>query len=116
MLKGRKVVAYPDVDGFQEWTEKLAKYTNPDSVTPGSAGGLQITVSTVLQENATPEDLDNHIDIADWLIRLKTHPVDASGKRHSVAFLRAMQYIDPEYYDNVEAFIEEFELSFVKGG
>ena len=105
VLKGRKVVAYPDVDGFQEWTEKLAKYED-----------LHISVSPILQQEATPEDLENHIDIADWLIRLKTHPVDASGKRHSVAFLRAMQYIDPEYHDNVEAFIEEFELCFVRGG
>ena len=99
VLKGRKVVAYPDVDGFQEWTEKLARYEE-----------LHITVSPILQQEATPEDLDNHIDIADWLIRLKTHPVDASGKRHSVAFLRAMQYITPEYHANLEAFIKEFEL------
>ncbi len=106
VLKGRKVVAFPDVDGFQEWTDKLARYTNPNSATPGLTGGLQITVSTILQQEATPEDLENHIDIADWLIRLKTHPVDALGKRHSVAFLRAMPYIDPEYHDNVEAFIE----------
>ena len=145
VLKGRKVVAFPDVDGFQEWTEKLAKYTNPDSVTPGSAGGLQITVSTVLQENATPEDLDNHIDIADWLIRLKygsichferspqggveksqrecaaqraqsqgtSHPERSRGISHrAAAFLKAMQYIAPEYHDNVEAFIEEFDLCF----
>ena len=104
VLKGRKVVAYPDVDGFQEWTEKLARYEE-----------LHITVSPILQQEATPEDLENHIDIADWLIRLKTHPVDASGKRHSVAFLKAMQYIVPEYYDNVEAFIEEFELCYIKG-
>ena len=103
VLKGRKVVAYPDVDGFQEWTEKLAKYED-----------FHISVSPILQQEATPEDLDNHIDIADWLIRLKTHPVDASGKRHSVAFLRAMEYIDPEYHDNVEAFIEEFDLCFVR--
>lgn len=99
VLKGRKVVAFPDVDGFQEWTEKLAKYED-----------LHISVSPILQQEATPEDLENHIDIADWLIRLKTHPVDASGKRHSVAFLRAMQYIAPEFHNNVEAFIEEFEL------
>ena len=37
-------------------------------------------------------------------------------KRHSVAFLRAMEYIDPVYHDTVEAFIEEFELSFVREG
>ena len=32
---------------------------------------LDITVSPILQQNATPEDLANHIDIADWLIRTR---------------------------------------------
>ena len=116
VLKGRKVVAFPDVDGFQEWTEKLAKYPE-----------LGIKVSTILQQNATPEDQKNHIDIADWLIRLRhgrpdrpsgvCHPERSRGiSSHSTAFLKAMQYIDPEYHDNVEAFIEEFELSFARGG
>ena len=125
VLKGRKVVAFPDVDGFQEWTDKLARYTNPNSATPGLTGGLQITVSTILQQNVTPEDLENHIDIADWLIRLRhgrpdrpsrvCHPERSRGiSSHSTAFLKAMQYIAPEYYDNVEAFIEAFELCFVK--
>lgn len=58
VLKGRKVIASPDVDGFQEWTDKLAKF--PD---------LGITVSPLLQQAAMPEDLAAHIDIADWLIR-----------------------------------------------
>ena len=147
MLKGRKVVAFPDVDGFQEWIDKLARYTNPNSATPGLTGGLQTTVSTILQQNATPEDQENHIDIADWLIRLKyggmchferspqgefekpqrecvaqraqsqgvCHPERSRGiSSHSTAFLKAMQYIAPEYYDSVEAFIEEFGLCFVK--
>ena len=30
---------------------------------------LNISVSNLLQSNATPEDMENHIDIADWLIR-----------------------------------------------
>ncbi len=63
VLFGRDVVAFPDVDGYNEWCEKVKDF--PD---------LKISVSNLLQSNATPEDIENHIDIADWLIRWKLHP------------------------------------------
>ena len=58
VLKGRKVVAFPDVDGYLEWKEKLSRVR-----------GLDITVSDVLEKEATFEDRANHVDIADLLIR-----------------------------------------------
>jgi hypothetical protein len=58
VLRGRKVVAFPDVDGYLEWKEKLSQVR-----------GLDIVVSDVLEENATFEDRANHVDIADLLIR-----------------------------------------------
>jgi hypothetical protein len=58
VLRGRKVVAFPDVDGFSEWKEKLSQVR-----------GLDITVSDVLEKEATFEDRANHVDIADLLIR-----------------------------------------------
>ena len=39
VLKGRRVIAFPDVDGYQEWKEKLSKIE-----------GLTITVSDVLEK------------------------------------------------------------------
>ncbi|MDD4033219.1 MAG: hypothetical protein PHS48_08260, partial [Bacteroidales bacterium] len=58
VLKGRRVVAFPDVDGFSEWKEKLSQVR-----------GLDIVVSDVLEKNATVEDREKHVDIADLLIR-----------------------------------------------
>jgi hypothetical protein len=58
VLRGRKVVAFPDVDGYLEWKEKLSRVR-----------GLDIVVSDVLEKNATFEDRANHVDIADLLIR-----------------------------------------------
>ncbi|MDD4033580.1 MAG: DUF6371 domain-containing protein, partial [Bacteroidales bacterium] len=58
VLRGRKVVAFPDVDGYLEWKEKLSQVR-----------GLDITVSDVLEKEATFEDRANHVDIADLLIR-----------------------------------------------
>lgn len=101
VLKGRKIIAFPDIDGFQEWTEKLAKY--PD---------LGITVSPILQQNATAEDLENHIDIADWLIRYRHSRPDRESPRHCVDFLKAARYISPEYYDELEALIQDLDLVF----
>jgi len=58
VLRGRKVVAFPDVDGYAEWKEKLSKVP-----------GLDITVSDVLEKEASFEDRARHVDIADLLIR-----------------------------------------------
>ncbi|MDD3946132.1 MAG: DUF6371 domain-containing protein, partial [Bacteroidales bacterium] len=58
VLRNRKVVAFPDVDGYLEWKEKLSQVR-----------GLDIAVSDVLEKNATFEDRANHVDIADLLIR-----------------------------------------------
>ena len=101
MLQGRKIIAFPDIDGFKEWNEKLAKYPQ-----------LGITVSPILQQNATAEDLEAHIDIADWLIRYKLRPPGEPVKKHCVDFLKAARYISPEYHEELEALIEEFDLEF----
>jgi hypothetical protein len=42
VLKGSKIVAFPAVDEYQEWMEKLSQVS-----------GLDITVSDVLEKNAT---------------------------------------------------------------
>lgn len=102
VLKGRKVIAFPDVDGFQEWTDKLAKY--PD---------LDITVSPLLQQTATPEDLAAHIDIAEWLIRCHNVMPGSDRASHSRAFLLAARYLSPENYDAVEALIDDLGLEFL---
>ena len=112
VLQGRKIIAFPDIDGFKEWTEKLAKYPQ-----------LGVTVSPILQQNATAEDLEAHIDIADWLIRYR-HPshchserspqggVEESQRRHRIDFLKAARYISPEYHEELEALIEDLDLEF----
>ncbi len=102
VLKGRKVIAFPDVDGFQEWTDKLAKLSD-----------LDITVSPLLQQAATPEDLAAHIDIADWLIRCHNVMPGPDRASHSRAFLLAARYLSPENYDAVEALIDDLGMEFL---
>ena len=113
VLAHRKVVAFPDVDGYQEWTEKLAKYNDLSSVTPGLTRGLDITVSPLLQQSATPEDIEAHIDIADWLIRTRCKPVAEPAKEPSITFLKTARYIDPAYHAELEALITDFKLELI---
>lgn len=59
VLSGRRVVAFPDVDGFDYWKEKAVEL---------SRFGIDISVSDILESNATPEERERKIDIADWML------------------------------------------------
>lgn len=59
ILKGRTVIMFPDVDGFEYWTSKAKEVEGI---------GCKVIVSDLLEKNATEEDRENKIDIADWLI------------------------------------------------
>lgn len=61
-LKGRKVVLYPDLNAFNEWSEK-AKEIN------ASLPGTRFIVSDILERNASETDKNKGLDLADYLIR-----------------------------------------------
>ena len=63
VLAGRDIIAFPDVDGYDTWTEKVAFLPH-----------LGINVSNLLQKNATDEEREQHIDIADWLMKWNLEP------------------------------------------
>jgi len=60
VLRGRTVIMFPDVDGFEYWSKKAKEV---------EAIGCKVVVSDLLEKNATDEDRANKIDLADWLIR-----------------------------------------------
>lgn len=57
VLKGRKVTAFPDIDGYDEWRKKAKNYPM-----------LDITISDILERNATPDQRERQVDIADLLL------------------------------------------------
>jgi hypothetical protein len=79
VLKGRKVVAFPDVDGYREWKEKLSQVR-----------GLDITVSDVLEKEASFKDRAQHVDIADLLIR--------QHRKEHMAITPVEKYEDPRLH------------------
>jgi len=59
VLRGRKVVAFPDVDGYEEWQNRVKDL---------SLAGIDIVVSDYLQQAATDEQRAKKIDIADLIL------------------------------------------------
>nr|WP_315346882.1 DUF6371 domain-containing protein [Hoylesella enoeca] len=59
VLRGRKVIAFPDVDGYEEWQNRSKDL---------SLMGIDIVVSDYLQQVATDEQRAKKIDIADLIL------------------------------------------------
>ena len=102
VLKGRKVVAFPDIDGYDEWQRKLAEYPQ-----------LSVTISPILQQNATQEDRDAHIDIADWLIRYMFDSAPEDAWKRNAEFLKAVEFISDDKQEEVGKLIQELGLVFM---
>lgn len=101
VLKGREIIAFPDVDGFDTWTEKAKALPE-----------LNIKVSNLLQKEATDEEKEQHIDIADWLIRWKLDPKPKDQAKLNRSFQRSAKYFAPEHQANVLKIIEDLDLDF----
>lgn len=99
VLYGRDIVAFPDVDGYETWVQKAA-------VLPC----LGIKVSDILQKNATEEEREQHIDIADWLIKWKLEPRPEDEVKMNRTFHKVAKYFSPEYHGEILGLIEDFGL------
>ena len=110
-LYGRRVIAYPDVDAFADWSAKLKERP-----------WLSILVSDYLETTATEEERNSGADIADRLIawsriedlppdNTPIHPIQAiQAATESFAFRTASQYVSPEYHDELRALIDDLSL------
>ena len=96
VLSGRKVVAYPDVDAYGLWCERLSVYSN-------------IKVSDYLQHIAGDNPSFSHMDLADLILESRLHP-DTS---QNPTFQQIKRYISPEYHSETEALIEDLGLEFL---
>ena len=109
VLKGRKIVAFPDVDGYQEWKEKLSQVR-----------GLDIMISDVLEINATEKDRINQVDIADLLIRhhrkehLLISPVEErrDPMKHPT-FLKVKELVNVGNMEELALLIDDLDLELV---
>ena len=61
-LKGRKVVLYPDLKAFDEWSAKAEDFTK-------HLPGTRFVVSDLLEKNATEAERTGGLDLADYITR-----------------------------------------------
>lgn len=102
ILEGRKVVAFPDADGFSVWEEKVKERP-----------WLSIVVSDYLARNATPEQRDAGIDVADILIDWKLGRPPHGAEALNPVFEEVRKLIPSEYWEEAKALIEDFDLELV---
>lgn len=102
VLKGRTVIMFPDVDGFEYWSNKAKEVETI---------GCKVVVSDLLEKNATDEDRENKIDLADWLIRTLSTDVKEVRKELSEAekTLQIMTGANPA----LQMLIDTFNLELV---
>ena len=101
VLAGRKTIAFPDIDGYEEWKKKL------------SAAEIDITVSDILQRYATEEQRKVHIDIADLLIQWKQNGELIPGTSRKLQISERTdwnKWFPAEYHSEIQALIEDFDL------
>ena len=111
VLKGRTVTAFPDIDGYDYWRTKLAEVKDID-----------IRISNLLEERATPQQREAHIDIADLLISElasghcptpRTPAVPHKGYVHPLdnpAFRQIIEYLSPASFGPVAMLMDELDL------
>ena len=107
VLRGRTIIAFPDIDGYDKWKEKAAERPH-----------LNIRVSDYLLHHATEEDKAMGADIADILIRWKRQVAPEAAIRPAnlpePPLLRELRkYISPEYLPAVMALAEDLDLQLV---
>jgi len=63
VLAGRKVVLYPDLGAYDAWKGK--------GLLMAAVAGCRVSVSNILEKNATMEEKEQGLDLADFLLKQK---------------------------------------------
>ena len=110
VLEGKKLLIFPDVDAFDYWKEKFKGRPR-----------LEVYISDYLQRYASEEDLQNHIDLADLLVRWSQAPdtvvlptetpiqaIQEAG--HALVLQEMREYLSSETVDAFAPLVEELDL------
>lgn len=113
VLKGRKVILFPDVDGFSEWREKVAELKRH---------GIDATISDYLKKTATDAEKAAKIDIADRVLQSHVQRIQGCKNaskcdysdipRHVIRIIE--ESITPDYQDEVLSLIQDLDLTYVR--
>lgn len=67
ILKGRKVMLFPDLNGFDKWKNKAMELSRDVSLSLSDS--LSLSVSDLLERNANKADREQGYDMADYLVK-----------------------------------------------
>ena len=79
VLKGRKVILFPDLDGFEKWTQRAQEL----------APMLDIRVSDLLERRATAKEREGKLDLADYLLKF---PIQEFQKPKTKEISKPLEY------------------------
>lgn len=103
VLAGRRITAFPDIDGYDKWKEKVDERPY-----------LNIQVSDYLLKDSTEEDRMAGIDIADVLIRWYSMLGNEESPEDENPIAKEIRRcFSPQYYDEVMALVEDLDLEIV---
>ena len=115
VLRGFKVMALPDADGFDYWTKYF-----------GDRPYLGIKVSDLIEREVSDEDRAAQVDIADWLIRAYGNPnvspvpsvsppkqVEHPEQYANPVAREVAKYFPAEYMPEIAALIDDLDLELV---
>jgi len=97
VLKGRDVMLYPDLGAFEKWSEKaqMLNSLSPSPCGEGSGVRYKISISTLLEEEATDTDRTNGLDIADYIITELKSPLSSRRGVGSEVFPEIQSFFGP---------------------
>lgn len=119
VLQGHKVLVIPDVDAYDYWSKYFSERPY-----------LGVKVSRMIENEATPEEREAQIDIADWLIQAygnrRPHPVSSVSpvsstkpEKHTETDYanpvarEVARYFSPEVMPEIAALIDDLDLQIV---
>lgn len=82
VLKGRKIILFPDLNGFEKWSHKAKEF---NQLFPRT----QFNVSELLERNATETEKKQGLDLADYLIRFDYEDFNKQKIKSEIAHLSA---------------------------
>lgn len=87
-LKGRNIVLFPDLNGFERWTKEAEDLSS----------FARIMVSDILDRHATEENRKQGLDLGDYLLKFKLEKNCLVGNEKPGAIILTKLEIEKEYY------------------
>jgi uncharacterized protein YchJ len=110
VLKGKDVILFPDLNGFNKWSDKAKEL---------SLIAKSITVSSILEDTATDQERANGLDLADYLLRYEPPSNQLSNVELDLFsyFLTETKFLDYSVFtiDNQEIDNLPFDVGFHLG-